>query len=150
MGRRSIRRMDSTWDVRDFRVLEAIVQIAEGTGTDSVTAAQIASHTDLDDKTVQAALRALSSEDPPFFTPQGTWGSGILRASNPTGHARRAVGAWPTAESLSDQLIAKLESAANDEADDGKKSKLKQLAEFFATGGRDLLVEITAKAITGL
>ena len=29
------------------------------------------------------------------------------------------------------------------------KSKLKQLAAFLATGGRDLLVDIAAKAITG-
>jgi hypothetical protein len=58
--------MDSTWDVRDFRVLEAIIQIAEDKGRNSVTAAQIASDTGLDDKTIQAALRALGTEDPPF------------------------------------------------------------------------------------
>lgn len=141
--------MENTWDVRDFRVLEAIVEIAEGEGCTSVTAAQIQALTGFDEATVQAALRALDSEDPPFFKSQGAWGGQILRASNPTGHARRAVGAWPTAETLSDQLIAQIESAADAEGDAEKKSKLKQLAAFLATGGRDLLVDIAAKAITG-
>ncbi|MBN7483775.1 hypothetical protein [Mycobacteroides abscessus] len=141
--------MDSTWDARDFRVLEAIVQIVEETGSSSVRASDIAARTEFDAETVQTALRALSSEDPPYFTAQGTWGGGILRASNPTGHARRAVGAWPTAQGLSERLIAQLEIAANDEQDDGKKSKLKQLAEFFASGGRDLLVAVATQAITG-
>jgi len=141
--------MNSTWDARDFRVLEAIVQIAEDTGRDSVRAAQIADRTGLSDENVQAALRALSSEEPPFFTAQSAFGGTVLRASNPTGHARRAVGAWPTADSLADQFIAKLESAADGETDAGKKSKLKSLVEFLATGGRDLLVDVAAKAITG-
>ena len=145
----SVSRVENTWDTRDFRVLEAIVEITDRGDTNSVTAERIASHTGLDDTAVQAALRALSSEDPPFFKAKGSWGGGILRASNPTGHARRAVGAWPTAESLADQLIAKIESAAAGESDEGKRSKLNQLAGFFATGGRDLLVDIAAKAITG-
>lgn len=145
----SVGHVETTWDTRDFRVLEAIVEITDRGDTNSVTAERIASHTGLDDTTVQAALRALSSEDPPFFTAQGSWGGGILRASNPTGHARRAVGAWPNAESLANQLIAKIESAAAGESDEGKRSKLNQLAGFFATGGRDLLVDIAAKAITG-
>lgn len=145
----SVGRVETTWDTRDFRVLEAIVEITDRDSATSVTAERIASHTGLDDTTVQAALRALSSEDPPFFKAQGSWGGGILRASSPTGHARRAVGAWPTAESLANQLIAKIESAAAGESDEGKRSKLNQLAGFFATGGRDLLVDIAAKAITG-
>lgn len=145
----SVGRVETTWGTRDFRVLEAIVEITDRGDTNSVTAERIASHTGLDDTTVQAALRALGSEDPPFFKAQGSWGGGILRASNPTGHARRAVGEWPTAESLANQLIAKIESAAAAESDEGKRSKLSQLAGFFATGGRDLLVDIAAKAITG-
>ena len=64
--------MNSTWDARDFRVLEAIVQIAEDTGRDSVRAAQIADRTGLSDENVQAALRALSSEEPPFFMSSAT------------------------------------------------------------------------------
>lgn len=46
-------------------------------------------------------------------------------------------------------LIAQIESAADSEGDAEKKSKLKQLAAFLATGGRDLVVDIAAKAITG-
>ncbi len=147
----SVRRVENTRDTRDFRVLEAIVDITDRGGTNSVTAESIASHSGLDATTVQAAPRALNSEDPPFFEAQASWGGGILRASNPTGHARRAVGAWPTAASLANQLIAKIESAAAGESDEGKRSKLNQLAGFFATGGRDLLVDIAAKskAITG-
>lgn len=145
----SVSRVENTWDTRGFRLLEAIVDITERGDTNAVTAERIASHTGLDDTTVQAALRALSSEDPPFFEAQGIWGGGILRASNPTGHARRAVGEWPTAESLANQLIARIESAAAHESDEGKRSKLNQLAGFFATGGRDLLIDIAAKAITG-
>lgn len=50
---------------------------------------------------------------------------------------------------MANQLIAKIESAAAGESHEGKRSKLNRLAGFFATGGRDLLVDSAAKAITG-
>jgi hypothetical protein len=75
-------------------------------------------------------------------------GRDIDWATDPTGHARRSVGAWPTPESLAERLIAALDSAADDEQEPEKKSKLKQASRAIGGVGRDVLVEVVAKVIT--
>lgn len=63
-------------------------------------AAQIAAQTGIAAPAVTAALRKLSAEQPPYFSFRefGNPGAGPLAIgmiSEPTGHAQRAVGAWP-------------------------------------------------------
>lgn len=65
----------------------------------------------------------------------------------PTGHARRAVGAWPTAEMIADRLVKALDEAADREPDPEKKGWLGKTAAFLGHAGRDLAVEIGATAI---
>lgn len=97
---------------------------------------------------VEAALRALEGEDPPFITKLERRASGgISLVGKPTGHARRAVGAWPTPESIADRLIGALDDAAEREQDPERKSWLRKTAAYLGNAGRDLAVEIGATAI---
>ncbi len=65
----------------------------------------------------------------------------------PTGHARRAVGAWPTAETIADRLVSALDEAADREPDPERKGWLSKTAAYLGNAGRDLAVEIGATAI---
>lgn len=95
--------MEDTWNDRDLPALDAIVE-AHDTDGRVVRTSRVVTGTGLDENTVNAALRALESENPPLLegaraTVSGTY----ILAGKPTGHARRAVGAWPTADSLADR-----------------------------------------------
>lgn len=72
---------------------------------------------------------------------------GISLVGKPTGHARRAVGAWPTPESIADRLISALDEAADREPDPERKGWLRKTAAYLGNAGRDLAVEIGATAI---
>ena len=74
---------------------------------------EIVEQSGVDADHVEIALRALEGEDPPFITKLERRASGgISLVGKPTGHARRAVGAWPTPESIADRLVAALDEAA--------------------------------------
>lgn len=140
--------MDSTWESRDLPVLNAVVQIYEETGQ-AIRPKQIEVATGIDSADVQKALRALLSENPPFLERgQGAMGGQVLMVGRVTGHARRAVGAWPTAEALTDRLARAFAQAAELEGEPEKKSILKRSAEAFGGVSRDVAAEVIAKVIT--
>lgn len=97
---------------------------------------------------VQAALRALDSERPAYISKLEKVMTGdIIFIGAPTGHARRAVGAWPTAETIADRLVTALDEAAEREPDPERKGWLRKTAAYLGNAGRDLAVEIGATAI---
>ncbi|GAA1804828.1 MAG: hypothetical protein LCH77_07440 [Actinobacteria bacterium] len=115
--------MDQTWTVRDLPVLRAIVELYEETGQ-IVSPNQIEAKTGLAAEVVQSALRALDSEQPPYVMKMQRYSSGhVVMIGAPTGHARRAVGAWPTAETIADRLVSAL---------DGQQSASQTRAEGLA------------------
>ncbi len=139
--------MDETWTNRDLPVLRAIVETYEETGH-AMHPGPIEAATGLPGTEVQAALRALNLEDPPFVTKMQRYASGhVSLIGAPTGHARRAVGAWPTAESIADRLVSALDEAADREPDEERKGFLRKAAGYLGHAGRDLAVEIGATAI---
>lgn len=71
----------------------------------------------------------------------------VMLIGAPTGHARRAVGAWPTAETIADRLVHALDEAAEREPDDERKGFLRKAAAYLGNAGRDLAVDIGATAI---
>ena len=106
------------------------------------------SQSGLDADQVEVALRALEGEDPPFITKLERRASGgISLVGRPTGHARRAVGAWPTPESIADRLVSALDQAADREPDDERKSWLRKSAAYLGNTGRDLAGPYGATAI---
>lgn len=97
---------------------------------------------------MQLALRALDSESPLFVTKMQRYADGhVILVGAPTGHARRAVGAWPTAEAIADRLVGALDEAAQREPDEERKGFLGKAASYLGNAGRDLAVEIGATAI---
>jgi hypothetical protein len=141
--------MDSTWEHRDLPVLNAIVELYDETSA-PVMADALARATGLDRRDVSRALLALADEQPRLFAPidgSALNSREIFAATEPTGYARRTVGAWPTAESLADRIVAALNEAAEAEADEGKRRRLRELAAGLGGFGRDLLVEVTSGVI---
>lgn len=140
--------MDETWTRRDLPVLEAIVQLSERDGGGFLDPAAIAQESGLDESETQAALLALDGEVPACVTDMRRSASGhIFLVGAPTGHARRAVGAWPTAETIAGRLITALDEAAEREPDPERKGWLRKTAAYLGHAGRDLAVEIGATAI---
>lgn len=139
--------MRDTWSDRDLPVLNAIVETFEESGP-GLSPEQITARTGLDARTVQLALTALESEQPPFLSQLERVMSGhVVFIGAPTGHARRAVGAWPTAETIADRLVGALDEAAEREPDEERKGFLRKAAAYLGNAGRDLAVEIGATAI---
>lgn len=139
--------MNETWTTRDLPVLTAIVEVFELTGR-VMHPNEIVAHSGITDDEVERALNALEVEDPPFITKLDRYSSGRIRlVGRPTGHARRAVGAWPSAESIADRLVSALDEAAEREPDPERKGWLRTSAAYLGSGGRDLAVEIGATVI---
>ena len=127
--------MDETWTRRDLPVLTAIVEVFERTGR-VMRPNEIVEQSGLDADQVETALRALEGEDPPFITKLERRASGgISLVGRPTGHARRAVGAWPTPEGIADGLVAALDEAADREPDPERKGWLHKTAAYLGNAG---------------
>lgn len=142
--------MNSTWEDRDLPVLAAIVELTEE-GEDYIELDQLADRTGFDDATVRRAVFALADEQPPFFryADATTFGGRDIGAvSNPTGYARRTVGAWPTADALADRIVQGLERAAEAETDQERQGWLRKAAAWFGTAGRGVLVEVAGSAVS--
>ncbi len=102
--------MDETWTSRDLPVLTAIVEVFERTSR-VMRPDEIVQQSGLGADQVEAALRALEG-DPAFISKiERRASGGISLVGRPTGHARRAVGAWPTPESIADRLVIALDEA---------------------------------------
>ena len=140
--------MDDTWGHRDLPVLDAIVALSEN--DDWVADVSIEKKTGFDTATVQKALRALANNYPPYFATANMTASGRIELLHQiTGDARRAVGAWPTAESLADALIERLQQLANDEeADPDTRERAKQGLRAFVGVGKDVLVGVASSALS--
>lgn len=141
--------MTDTWNDRDLPLLRAIVDLYDQTGH-PVRASRLAQRTGLDEKTVQAGLRALAGQqDPPYFSANTAAGNHVVWVSKVTGHARRAVGAWPTPDLLADRIVAALEQAADASEDEEERSRLRRMAAWCGDAGRDVLVGVAAAVVAG-
>lgn len=140
-----------TWENRDLPVLAAIVAMTEEGETHPEPAA-IAQRTGLDDVAVDRALWSLAAESPPFFQylDGSTFaGRSMIAVHDPTGHARRTVGAWPTPEAWAVRFLAALEEAAESEPDAVKRSKLRKVVESVREAGTGVIVGVAANVISG-
>ncbi|MGW4156304.1 hypothetical protein ACWEDF_24440 [Micromonospora chersina] len=135
------------WTEQHLPVLRAAVELCdEQNGTASET--DIAKRLGLDDAAVQTALTALLAEDPPFFVKADRrFVGGYERVWQPTGHARRAVRQWPSAEARLNEMIQILELAADREPDEEKRGWLRKTAGWLGSAGREVAVDVTAAVI---
>jgi hypothetical protein len=151
-----------TWTSRDLPVLKqvcAVLDVEERLSTRDIDPSSIGISSD----DLLRALRALDGEylvinwyqrhralmDPsdPILRNEGT----IIAI---TAAARREVGMWPTAERVTERLLATLDEQIENSGDDpDRRSKLIKIRDAIGGTARDLFVDIVgsavSKAITG-
>jgi hypothetical protein len=134
-----------TWAVRDLPVLDATVGLLEQSYM--VTVTDIAARTGLDPAQVARSLEAL---DPVYVDFRKTTTGGDPRfwyVFKVTPEARRAVGQWPTAESLISALADQLYAASHLETGDERQSLLAYAARLIGDTLRDLAVDAAAQVL---
>ncbi len=138
--------MQSTWESRDFPVLDAIVQHFEAGGADFPTVKHFAEETGLEVKDVYRAVMALS---PTYIEVSLSLADEADTAiQGVTDEARRAVGQWPSPEVWADRIVRGLLDAADREPDQQRRSRLRAVAEGLGDFGRDVLVGVISTGIT--
>jgi hypothetical protein len=138
--------MKDIWASRDLLVLDAAVELIDEMYPTSryPEGEDIAARTGLDAKSVAVALNALEGE---FLEVQRTGDFARWGVPRVTPAARRAVGQWPTAESLVEKLVAGLAQAAEHEGDPERKGKLMAVARGLSSFAREVAVNVAAQAL---
>jgi hypothetical protein len=138
--------LEYTWGPREMPVLSAVVALLEQSYM--VTVSDIAERTGLE---LAEVARSLDTLDPTYVDFRKTETGGdptfwyVLKV---TPEARQAVGQWPTAEGLVDQLAQAFRHAADHEDDPERHYQLRQAAGMLESGIRDVAIQVAA-AITG-
>jgi hypothetical protein len=121
--------VSETWSWRELPLLRIAVAAADRNRTAELD--DIAAELTLEYMQVRIAAQALQDEGYlRLYLPGGMVRGHVAAVS---GKARRAVGSWPSAEIVVDELATALEKAAENEVDPERKSKLRSVAD--ALGG---------------
>lgn len=107
----------------------------------------IAETTGMDQTEVTKAALALESDHLIVLT-RGFGGPENWDVKSVSGEARRLVGQWPTAEQFVDELVRRLQTAADEEPDAERRSRLRELASSAGGAARGVFVDVTAAVIT--
>ena len=139
--------MESTWEQRDLRVLDAIARYFDE--EDSAVIPDVATFAEIsgmDPGQVGRAVRALS---PRFIkTGPGLGGLTEVPIMGVTDEARQAVGQWPSPEVWVDRLVQALREAAEREPDPERRGRLRAMAEGLGGFARDVAVGVLSGGIT--
>ncbi|MEV5382991.1 hypothetical protein [Streptomyces sp. NPDC052721] len=140
--------MDSTWAARDLPVLDAMVKyLDDAAGASFPELRDIAELIDLDVVEVGKAALALQSDGLiDLQMVSGGHGAWYVRAVS--GEARRMVGQWPTAEQFVDAVAQRLQDAADEEPDEERRSRLRDLASSARGAARGVFVDVAAAVIS--
>jgi hypothetical protein len=141
--------MEDTWTKRDLPVLAALVEVFDDPAFEQIRAPRVAELTGIDEATVDRALTALSEARLAYLeTVDAHEERAPAIVTGVTERARRAVGAWPTPESLADQLALAFATAAEEEQDPERKSRLKEMAGWLGGTARAVFVEVAATVLS--
>ena len=141
--------MDDTWINRELPILVALVTRFDDPAVDQVRPAEVIDLTGLDGNAVLRGLTALCEARPAYleFVPVGDETRAPAIITGITSIARRAVGAWPSPESMVDRLVEALTRAAEQEPDLERKSKLHQTALWLGGVLRDVAVQTVGTVV---
>ena len=140
--------MENTWASRDLPVLDAIVKyLDDAAGMSYPQLRDIAEVTGLEVADVGKAALALQS-DLLIDLGMTAGGPGSWHVSGVTGEARRLVGQWPTADQFVDEVVRRLQAAADGEPDEERRGRLRELASAAGGVARNVFVDVTAAVIT--
>jgi hypothetical protein len=139
--------VEDTWTNRDLPVLDVIVRLLDQCEF-MVTVRDISAETGFDPNVVDRAITALQG---PYVVEYDQFATGGVpdswRVRHVTQAARQVVGQWPTPETLIDRLAEAFNGAADKEPDPERKGKLRQVASFLGSTGRDVATEVVSKVI---
>jgi hypothetical protein len=139
--------MDDTWASRDLPVLTAIVEWRDRDALAmGPTMGEIADVTGFD---VADVLRATKALDAAFILVQRSMSDPsqwfVAKLYPP---ARRAVGQWPSGESLVEQLVAGLRAAELTESDPAEKTRLRTAVDALSGIARDVVVQVATSVVS--
>jgi hypothetical protein len=138
--------MEDTWASRELPVLEAVVsQVDEVAATGGYPeAADVADRTGMPLADVLTALNALDGE---FIALHRSLDPSGWYITSVTLRARRAVGQWPTGESLIDRLTAGITQAAEQEEDPERKRKLMSVARELGGAVKTIAINVASEIL---
>lgn len=140
--------LESTWPTRDLPILRATLRRLDA-GAPWVELGEIRRELGLDQTQLRAGLRALECASPPYiqvsYLAEGV--NGHIHAVSE--RARRALGTWPSAESVVDRLAAALAEAADAEEEPERKGKLRAAADALGGFVRDVAVGVVSAQVGG-
>lgn len=140
--------MENTWAARDLPVLDAMVKyLDDGVGSLYPELRDIAELTGFEVKEVGKAALALESDNLVELG-KSAGGPGTWHVSGVSGDARRLVGQWPTAEQFVDELAQRLQTAADEEHDPERRSRLRELASSAGDAARSVFIDVTTAVIS--
>jgi hypothetical protein len=137
--------MEDTWYARDLPVLDAIVRFYEEEYVGQIPSVQtFADRLGMDPQQVAKAVMDLAPTylvvGPSMGGPESVGIDGV------TDEARRAVGQWPSPESVVEQIARAFLAAADREPDEQKRSRLRALGEGLLGFGKDVAANAVANA----
>jgi hypothetical protein len=145
--------------MRDLPLLKRICTAIEADPEGRVVTTELPSLIAMPEADIAKGVRALEGEyvtvewrshHPVFATPDSR-DYGVIVGIHAA--ARRAVGMWPTAESVTERLLATLDEQIESSADHDKRNKLIKIRDTIGGTARDLFVDIVgsvvAKTVTG-
>jgi hypothetical protein len=136
--------MKETWVSRDLPVLDTTVALLEDDPISMPEVVDIATRLGVDVVDVHRALTAMNGIYVDY-RPGLDLGRGYVRTV--AADARRAIGQWPSGESLIQQLTDGLAAAAEREVDPERKSRLRQAAGLLGGAARSIAIEVAGKAV---
>jgi hypothetical protein len=142
--------MEETWSKRDLPVLDAIVRMRDAKPLDpGPSYGDLAQETGLP---LDEITRAVASLEGSFVEVSKVMAGGFTgnwRITQLSPSARQAVGQWPTAEAYADRLMEVLREEEGRASTPERRSKIRAVLDALGGIGHDVLVDVSAKVITG-
>lgn len=139
-------KLEDVWTSRDFPVLVEAARLLDR-GDGPVSSAPIVEATELTQSQVFAAFDALT---PSYLTGESydsLGGRGDVFFAGITERGRRAVGLWPSGESV-DALVDALRKAEDATDDAEEKTLLRRAAGAVGSVSRDIMVDVIAAVVS--
>ncbi len=140
--------LPDTWFSRDLPVLVQAVRHFDAT-IQPLAAATVADRLGWPVERVAAAVRALARDgyvqDLPDFDSEGG-----REMAGVSAQAYREVGAWPSAETMADRLLAALQTAVDNAPDDEARSRGRRVLDAVRAAGPGFLRDVGSGVITNL
>lgn len=134
----------NTWVSRALPVLTSIVGHYESDG--AANSEQVVDDTGLSDSIVDRSGREL--RDAGFVELYFEGGGGFFVMAV-TEKGRREVGAWPSPESLTDQIFAAVEERVEHADTDEERGRWLKIRDGLFGAGRDFMIGVAAAALYG-